>query len=416
MQAIPFYMSVNYQTPKSCGEQALSILSNYFYLGGRQATVFKEDEVKLENGKSSCGVIALKITSYLLLFPLTIPLFAIYSVLRYQHDFTLHNSIEDQRRAHDTAKKNLIEKAGSIGAEVTFVTPLIEAIIGPSINSVKINKDLDGNIFSWQKTDGVQDDIQKDGKLSDRVVLYGVASQFNSCEASDRFTPGIGKAVETYKNDRTQGPLAQLQFPDQQVELINIAANEGLNGLCRILDEETKSTVKHGYLTPETKESAESLIQALTLVGHQIEFLCIGNIPKGEGNTQKVYEMLVAAPAFGRYDFKNSTVTDSQKREIEFLCAFWGYRAQFYQVCQIARSNLEKQVIFKPTTPGLGVFGNKVESVAKAFYFAAKEFEWLLKLRNIKVQLQVFKGQGEAKNMADMLGLEQCSDYNSKDF
>ena len=321
-------------------------------------------------------------------------------------NFTVDKSIAEQRNAHNNAKQYWQEEATKINAEVFFVSP-INGHSCPRVDEVEIKQDLDSAIFTWENTKGVQGDIQRDGRLSDHVVLYGVASQFNSCEATQRFTPKPGTAVVTYESDPTQGPGAQLQFPDQQVEIINNAANLGLNGLCHVLDDRTKMTVKHGYLTPETKESAEIVISQLQQNGDKMEFLCIGNIPKGENNTEKVYEMLVAAPAFGMYSM--GLATDDQKREIEFLCALSGYRAQFQQAIQLAELSPEKQVIFKPTAPGLGVFGNRVENVAKAFYVAAKEYENQLRAKNIQVRFQVFRGEGAARNMATALSLNEIN-------
>lgn len=339
----------------------------------------------------------------------TIQLFPLEEIIHTEPidpNFTVSKSIEEQRNAHDIAKKYLQKEAGKINAEVHFVSPL-NYLSAPKIYEVEIKQDLDISVFTWKNSKGVQGDIQQDGKLPGHIALYGVASQFNSCEATDRFTPKPGTAVNTYKGDPTQGPGAQLQFSNQQVEIINNAANLGLNGLCQVLDDSTKITIKHGYLTPETQESAEMVIRHLQQNGNKIEYPCIGNIPKGETNTEKVYEMLVSAPAFGMYNI--GSASDNQKSEIEFLCALHGYRAQFQQAIQLAILTPEKQVIFKPTAPGLGVFGNRVENIAKAFYVVAKEHENQLKEKNIKVELQVFQGKGEARKMAMVLGLNELS-------
>lgn len=115
--------------------------------------------------------------------------------------------------------------------------------------------------------------------------------------------------------------------------------------------------------------------------------------------------MLVAAPAFGHYSIGKRK--DGQESEIEFLCALHAYRAQFQQVIQLATLTPEKQVVFKPTAAGLGVFDNKPENIAKAFYVAAKEHENQLREKNVKVRFQVWTGRGKAKDMADHLGLNE---------
>ena len=87
MTTISLFTPINYTRPKSCGEETLSKLSNYFYLGGTQATVIKGNEVKLENGKTSWKMIAFKVASYVILFPITLTLLAIDLVLRTQYHF-----------------------------------------------------------------------------------------------------------------------------------------------------------------------------------------------------------------------------------------------------------------------------------------------------------------------------------------
>ena len=89
MATISLFIPVNYTRQSSCTEQALSVLSDYFYLGGARATVIRGDEVQLENGKVSCTEIALKISSYVLLFPITLSLLIVNVALRSQHHFIL---------------------------------------------------------------------------------------------------------------------------------------------------------------------------------------------------------------------------------------------------------------------------------------------------------------------------------------
>jgi hypothetical protein len=101
---ISLFTPINYTRPKSCGEDALSKLSNYFYLGGTQATVIKNNEVQLEEGKVSWKMIALKVASYVLLFPITLTLLAINLVLRTQYDFIVISPSKnpDQKRLSKT--------------------------------------------------------------------------------------------------------------------------------------------------------------------------------------------------------------------------------------------------------------------------------------------------------------------------
>lgn len=98
MTTISLFTPVSYVRPRSYAEEALSTLSHYFYLGGNRAKVIRNDEVQLETEKISWHTIALKVASYILLFPLTLTLLAINLGLRYQHNFTV---IQSFARGHD---------------------------------------------------------------------------------------------------------------------------------------------------------------------------------------------------------------------------------------------------------------------------------------------------------------------------
>lgn len=96
------FTPVSYVRPRSYAEGTLSTLSHYFYLGGDRAKVIKNDEVRLEPGKISWHIIALKVASYLLLFPLTLTLLAISLALRCQHNFTVISPSTKPRKELNT--------------------------------------------------------------------------------------------------------------------------------------------------------------------------------------------------------------------------------------------------------------------------------------------------------------------------
>ncbi len=315
--------------------------------------------------------------------------------------FTSIKTIEEQRAAHNVAVEYLSREAAKIGAIAWVVSP-------PKIvrNAPGAAAALNPAVFRWQDTQGVTQDIYTAGSNSEVITVFGVASQANGSEAPGPFTPEPGGAVRLYQTDHTQGPAAQLAFPNRQVELINNAANLGFNGLVEVLNERTKAEVKHGYLRPTTSEKADLLAMQLLRKGHLMQILCIGNIPKAEGSTQKVYEMLVTAPAFGQYDIRNSRVNQLQKNTIASVVARHAYRAQFEGALCLSRETT-KPVIFKPTTPGLGVFGNSTEVVADAFKGAALEYSDRLAAANIQVHLQVYQSRGQAMEMANQLGLQK---------
>lgn len=118
MKTIPFFTSINYISIRkpSITEKILSPLSNYFYLGGARVIVIKNDEVLLENQnqKLSSKTIALKIASYILLFPLTLPLFALYAALRSQHHFTVITPLSPEQKSHQEPVSIVPEQEKSV--------------------------------------------------------------------------------------------------------------------------------------------------------------------------------------------------------------------------------------------------------------------------------------------------------------
>ena len=326
---------------------------------------------------------------------------AVPEVQQMDEDFHLR-PIAEQRQAHEKAKEFLSDGLRG-AAEVTFVqSPRVpDDLEIPAFDTVIPEGKLDASVFSWQVTDDVRDNIEKDGnRAEDTVVLYGVASQYNAGESQSRETVPPGQAVDFYEWDPTQGPAAQLAFENKQVELINAAANLGFNGLCNLLDDETKVSSDRGYFTP-TKATINKVNAQLK--GGTIEYPCVSSIP--HGGTKPVHIMLTAAPAFGRYSI-DINGADPQAEETQFLCALHAYRAQFEQSITLAQTT-GKPVVFKPTACGLGVFGNQVDVVAKAFFQAAAEYQDRLRENRVTVRLQVFEGGGPAKEMADSLHLAE---------
>ena len=309
--------------------------------------------------------------------------------------FTRNTPIFEQRQAHENAKKEGFAELERLGAIAEVISATIPQKF-TKLEDVQIGI-LDSSVFSWEVTHGVREDIQKDGnRKTDDVVLYTVASQFNGCESPDRYTPQPGKAFNTYKGDHTQGPQAQLAFGREQVETINYMANLGFNGLVNMLTETTMDAVQHGYLTPVTK-NIDEMATLLEIENDKIEYLCIANHPL-EGTTP-VHQILVSAPAFGRYNLERN-LNEKEKAEfqlklpeVQFQCALNAFRAQFLHAAKLSE-NGTVPVTLKTAGVGLGVFDNDPEVVAKAYYQAANEFADLLKKNHVKVCFQVFEKPG----------------------
>lgn len=312
--------------------------------------------------------------------------------------YTVETSILEQCRAHQEAKEWLSTQINLIGSKILFIHP-------PQDPPSKFEDEpLSEEVFSWYSSNGVGGDIQRDGQREEENVeiIYGVASQYNGCEASDRFTVPPGRAMEFYENDHTQGPEAQMQFQREQVELLNAAANKGFNGLVEVLDETTKGAVQHGYFTP-TSKNIDAVTGQLEGNAHKITFSYVKGVPTH--GRKDVGQFLVAAPAFGLYNL-DKDVDPKKVKWVQYLCTLHAYRAQFAQVVNVAKET-KQRVIFKPVAMGLGVFENDLDSVTRAFFVAAKEVEGQLIQHQVKVEFQVFRGAGEARAMVGSLKLKQ---------
>jgi len=88
MLKINLFTSISYARPAVTSERLLSALSNYYSLGKRVVVIDKDNKIHSKNKENHCLIVAFKIVSYLLLFPLTTPCFILYLSLYHQHKVT----------------------------------------------------------------------------------------------------------------------------------------------------------------------------------------------------------------------------------------------------------------------------------------------------------------------------------------
>ena len=352
--------------------------------------------------------------------------------------FTPHASSERKNvfdvvlQEHNMAKEYLKEKMqpplatyhAVVNAATTITTTTTPTI--PDINSWKeIASNLNviegtnkaANIFSWEITRGVKEDIEKSATTTneDEMIFYGAASQYNSCESPGRFTPKIGSGREWYLQDRTQGPQAQLAFSnsssdDDILETILVAANKGFNGLAKMLsscndmsdDEYYLGVVQHGYLTPRTDQEAKKLLQCLIDYGHEMEALHFTAVPNNVPEGHSVSLILVAAPAFGQYNL-NQSLSKEVEQKITFMCVAHAARIQANAIIKWhtattnkdINNNVSKTLVWKPTGVGLGVFGNNPLAAAAGFAWGVKDLKSTFMEIGLKVIFQPFARHGE---------------------
>ena len=107
MTTIPFFGFIDYRRQHNIyTEGALSKLSKYFDLSGNRIIVIQDNQVQLKAEETSWKIIALKVASYVLLLPLTLPLFTIYAGLRYCYSFTLLSSPPQNQKTTLPSEKN----------------------------------------------------------------------------------------------------------------------------------------------------------------------------------------------------------------------------------------------------------------------------------------------------------------------
>ncbi len=125
MTTISLLTPIKYARPQSYTELAISTLSQYFYLGGIQATVVKNNEVQIEDGKISWNIIALKVASYVLLFPITLPLLVINLAVRYQYHFIV---IQERGSLLVPPSVGVYQSTSIKGSPLTFISEIVDAV------------------------------------------------------------------------------------------------------------------------------------------------------------------------------------------------------------------------------------------------------------------------------------------------
>lgn len=256
------------------------------------------------------------------------------------------------------------------------------------------NAALDQNVFHYSRTFGVQYDISVSSFHADCHHIYQVASQYNCSEAPDRFTPEVGRAMQTSEYDRTQGPLAQRTNPDAFESVNAYLTHLGFNMLNEVLPEGQTtygqgSWVEHGYLCPKD-DTIEDITRAFRENYHKAEYVCYKSLPIA-GSNNPVSIFLQSAPAVARnYSVELNVETNTD--ELEKYAALANFLALFNYGIQYAEQNegQGRAVVLHVAAVGLGAFGNKVENYEWGFKKAAQHFQGRMRELGIKVQLESY--------------------------
>lgn len=188
MATISTFTPVSYIRSSSCVEGALSALSQYFYLGGNQAKVIRNDEVQLEPGRISSCTIALKIASYVLLFPLTLTLLVIHLSLRYQHNFTVISSSTPPHSIAEVTAQNV----ESVRQQVLAPSNVTENLFQPS------EKSLSATPTSDEVSVKHSEEIPSPDKEAEPLSLEEFKKKLKYFDTDDKDSHTIAKDLFTF--------------------------------------------------------------------------------------------------------------------------------------------------------------------------------------------------------------------------
>ena len=320
---------------------------------------------------------------------------------------------------HEAAKDWLIEQGARVGSTIAFVGA---SNVPPELRVEKGGADdenLDRHIFGCEDTMGVQDDIRESGANPTVEVTYEVAGQGNGTESPGPFTPRVGAAMKVSENDKTQGPLAQRMF-EKQFEVINAAANLGLNMLAPVLQEDSDA-MQHGYMMPADKDKLCRVAQRLEEGWRNVLWPRMTAVP--DGGTHKVSLCIGAAPAPGYAPQDKDNWNCAEGDNLQYYMARSSFAALLQGGLQnaIARADAgdTRPEIVRPAALGLGVFGCNPEIIGQALKDQCLELQNQLKVYNaervegglapveLRVLAQIFNHGGGAKNMAVAAGLQK---------
>ncbi|NGX61576.1 MAG: hypothetical protein K940chlam9_01063 [Chlamydiae bacterium] len=255
------------------------------------------------------------------------------------------------------------------------------------------NQELNTSLFHFSATNGVQGDIPRSSKDTKNIHVYQVASQYNAAEAPNPGTPPIGEAMDSSKNDKTQGPLAQRTNPAVFELVTAFLTHLGFNMLEHVLPSAGKTyqkgPIQHGYLCPDST-NIELLTEEFKANYSKAEYVCYPSQSScWNGAEQPVYLLLQAAPAIGYANLGGANTDELQK-----YAALANYLALFRQGVALAEEQEKEQpVVLHATAVGGGVFGNSQDNLLWGFKMAALAMQEEMAQVNVHVQLESYQGK-----------------------
>jgi hypothetical protein len=298
-------------------------------------------------------------------------------------------SIEQCKLHHALAKATLNLCVTLVDSSVATTSPSPLAQLTPPNDFEIQHRVFDPSLVNYEHADSLGTNITWDMQIKDTMFFYTMGRRFD------------GSVVHNSLDSRYTKTL----LSSKETRAVECAANLGLNGLAHVLDDKTREAVSSGFFIPNAEIVADVILQ-LKQQGHLTQYPVI--LIPSQHTVNSVGIILVATPMFGDFGPENDALTKEDREQIQFICAFNAFTAQF-EMCLRAAKEHKKQIVLKLAALGMGRLGHEPSVVAKALYAALTLHQKALNENRVQVRVQVLLTNGAAdvndRQIVDLLDL-----------